>query len=164
MPWGLEKQYVCGVAGCGFPGNLRARPRQQISHFTLATLKSQSSKASFIHVFTGGEATLRKQLLRYFQNTFCQVFVFCLVKALLLFMSSLCGLSHFAISAVWRDSVSDVCVFGRGCLFPLDVSCQFCFSGTPTVENFAWPVEASWISNEDANLNSNSKLKIPLNN
>ena len=50
------------------------------------------------------------------------------------------------------------------CVFPLDVSCQFCFSGAPTVENFAWPDEASWISNEDANLDSNSKLKIPLNN
>lgn len=113
-------------------------------------------------LYWGGHT--EKTALRYFQNTFCQVFVFRPVKALLLFMSSLCGLSHFAISAVWRDSVSDVCVFGRGCLFPLDVSCQFCFSGTPTVENFAWPVEASWISNEDANLNSNSKLKIPLNN
>lgn len=41
------KTNLC-MTGCGCSWSLRARQRQQISHFTVETLKSHSSKASFI--------------------------------------------------------------------------------------------------------------------
>lgn len=70
-------------------------------------------------------------------------------------------LSHFAKSAVWVGT--DVCEFGRGSFFPSWCCLPVCFQET-RLWRICGPIEVSWITNEDANLSSNSKLKIPLNN
>lgn len=79
--------------------------------------------------------TLRKQLQRDFQNTFCQVFVFLPCEGLLVIHVISSGLSHFAISAVRRDTVSDGGEFGRGSLFLLMFLARL-FSGNPDCREF----------------------------
>lgn len=127
-----------------------------LGNFEISLLKG------IFYLFLAGAGGLRNQLLRDFQNTFCQVFVFCLMKDLLLFMSSrkACHiLPHQLVGErLFVMSVNlDEAVFSSWCFLPV------CFQETP-LWRICGSVEASWIPNEDANLNSNSKLKILLNN
>ncbi len=115
VPWGL-KNNLC-VAGCGFCRKLKAILRQQISHFTLATLKSHTSKASFIYLFIRRERTEKttpQRFLKHLLSGLCCV-------ALLLFTSSLwvChilpyqlfGETLFLMSVNMEDALLATCSF-----------------------------------------------------